>query len=331
MEITFFHWAYGEDSSIKRSFAPLINKLKETNNVYEYSVPYLGSNPFNVIKNIFYVYKHRNKNGINHVTGDIHYCILGLIGVKSVLTIHDDYAFTQAKKGYLGKLYKWLFWLYLPIKFANEVLCISPETKKSIDKLVKNSKTRILTQHCLNSNYKESVSEESNKPILLQVGTLPQKNLETTLKAIKGLYVQIHIIRKMSDEQIKIANSLNIDFVNLYDLSDEEIINEYKKAKVVLFPSLKEGFGMPIIEAQSIGRPVITSNLEPMNWVAGNNYPLLINPFSCEELRDSLIKLLNDEKFYKYSVSIGLENAKRFNINIVYTNFLSLYTKLYNQ
>lgn len=46
MEITFFHWAYGEDSSIKRSFAPLINKLKETNNVYEYSVPYLGSNPF---------------------------------------------------------------------------------------------------------------------------------------------------------------------------------------------------------------------------------------------------------------------------------------------
>lgn len=256
---------------------------------------------------------------------------MGLIGVKSVLTIHDDYAFTQAKKGYLGKLYKWLFWLYLPIKFANEVLCISPETKKSIDKLVKNSKTRILTQHCLNSNYKESVSEESNKPILLQVGTLPQKNLETTLKAIKGLYVQIHIIRKMSDEQIKIANSLNIDFVNLYDLSDEEIINEYKKAKVVLFPSLKEGFGMPIIEAQSIGRPVITSNLEPMNWVAGNNYPLLINPFSCEELRDSLIKLLNDEKFYKYSVSIGLENAKRFNINIVYTNFLSLYTKLYNQ
>ena len=145
MEITFFHWAYGDDSSIKRSFMPLIRELRKGYVVYEYSVPYIGSNPIHVVKNILFVYRKRSGNGVNHITGDIHYCIIGLLGVKSVLTIHDDFAFTTAKKGVFDRLYKWIFWLYLPIKLANKVLCISPTTKEAIDGLVKNNKTEVST------------------------------------------------------------------------------------------------------------------------------------------------------------------------------------------
>lgn len=328
MDITFFHWAYGEDSSIKRSFAPLISELKKTNTIKEFSVPYKGANPINVLRNILFVYKHRNKKGINHVTGDIHYCILGLIGVKSVLTIHDDYAYTQAHRGILDKFYKWFLWLYLPIKIADKVLCISPNTKQAIDRLVHNKKTIVLTHNCINNKYKQYPLQNNPQPIALQIGTLPQKNLETTLKAIAGLNIQLHVIRLMTPEQRKLAESLNIKFTNLYDLSDDKVINEYINADIVLFPSLKEGFGMPIIEAQAIGRPVITSNMQPMKWVAGDNYPLLIDPLSPQSIKDTIIKLLESKELYHSVIKKGIENSKRFTIATTYNNFISLYTKL---
>lgn len=328
MDITFFHWAHGSDSSIKRSFKPLISELKKNNNVSEYSVPYLGANPLNVIKNIWFVYKHRNKKGINHVTGDIHYCILGLIGVRTVLTIHDDYAYSQAKRGILDKLYKYLFWLYFPIKIADRVTCISPETKYQIDRLVKNKKTQLLPQHSLDDKYKAYPRSKNEKPILLQIGTAPQKNLARTMHAIQGLNVQLHVIRPMTDKQIALAESLNIDYINLYDLSDDEIIEEYIKADIVLFPSLKEGFGMPVIEAQSMGRPVITSNIQPMTWVAGDDYPLLINPLSEDELRICITNLLNDRRLYERAVGIGKTNVCRFSTRSVAGNFQKLYNDL---
>jgi hypothetical protein len=130
MKIVYFHRNKNNGTSIIKSFRPLINKICETENIEEYYVPYRGASPLDIIRNILFVYKHHTKNGINHITGDIHYCILGLIGCKSVLTIHDDYAMLTANKGILDKIYKWLFWFYLPIKLANEVICISKNTKQ---------------------------------------------------------------------------------------------------------------------------------------------------------------------------------------------------------
>jgi hypothetical protein len=103
MTISYFHRNRNTGPSIERSFRPLINKLKTIVTVQEYYVPYNGSLPWNLAQNIYFVYRHRNKTGINHVTGDIHYCILGLIGCKSVLTIHDDYAIVKAHRGILDK------------------------------------------------------------------------------------------------------------------------------------------------------------------------------------------------------------------------------------
>lgn len=327
MEITFFHWAYGADSSLKRSFAPLITELKKEHEVKEYSVPYDGGNPVNLIRNIVYVYKRRNRTGINHVTGDIHYCILGLIGVKSVLTIHDDYAMTQAKRG-LDKVYKWLFWLYLPIRMADRVLCISPATKEAIDKWVRNNKTEMLYPHSIDSNYVYSKRQDAHPPILLQIGTAPHKNLETTLLAIKDLNVSLHVVRPMTSEQVTMAKELGIDFSNYENLSDEELVGEYRKSSIVLFPSLKEGFGMPIMEAQAVGRAVITSDLLPMSWVAGKNAVLLKCPLDAYELKDRIVDLLKDATLYHKTVKAGLENVNRFQVKNVAKMFVELYKSI---
>ena len=329
MEITFFHWAYGDDSSIKRSFMPLIRELRKGYVVYEYSVPYIGSNPIHVVKNILFVYRKRSGNGVNHITGDIHYCIIGLLGVKSVPTIHDDFAFTTAKKGVFDRLYKWIFWLYLPIKLANKVLCISPTTKEAIDGLVKNNKTEVFPQHSLSENYTYSEDRKmKSSSIILQVGTLPQKNLETTLKALRNSTYELHVIRKMTCQQMQLAKELNVHVCNKYDLSDEQIVDEYKKADILVFPSLQEGFGMPIIEAQAVGCPVITSNRCPMSWVADEGALLLNDPLDEYELKACIEKVLYNLDFRNYLVQSGLRNIERFTLKNVVDRFIKLYQSL---
>jgi glycosyltransferase involved in cell wall biosynthesis len=329
MKITFFHWSKNSPPSIGRSFSPLISKLSKFNEVEEYYVPYSGGSPLNLISNILFIYKHRNVEGVNHITGDIHYGILGLIGCKSVLTIHDDYAYIKAHRGVLDKIYKWIFWLFLPIILANKVVCISDTTKEKIDKLVSNKKTIVITQHCVSEGFEYSpyIFNKDN-PTILQIGATSQKNLETTLHALKNIKCNLRVIKKMTPEQHLLATKLNIKYSNAYDLTDEGIIEEYKKADIVVFPSSYEGFGMPIIEAQSIGRPIITSNIPPMSWVAGNGALLLENPTDVNEYQNGILRIINDTEFRDNLITKGRVNSIRFNLNTVIDKYINLYKEL---
>lgn len=313
MEIVFFHWSVKCGYSITRSFEPLIAELKKRCIVKEYRVPYAGANPINIIKNILFVYKHRTSVGINHITGDIHYCVLGLIGAKSVLTIHDDYAIIKAPNLW-NKIYKWFFWIYLPVKLADRTECITDETYRKISQYVHSRKMRVFTPHALYATF-HFMPHTFNKirPHILQIGTDTQKNLETTLQTLAGMKCHLRIIGKMTSMQHRLAQNLKIDYSNLYGLTDEEIIHEYEKADIVAFPSLYEGFGMPIIEAQAIGRVVITSNRAPMNWVAGDGAALLNNPLDIYEYRSIINKLINDDNYRECLIAKGIKNVTRFN------------------
>jgi len=325
MKIVFFHWSKNNGPSITRSFAPFINKLSEGLWVEEYRVPYQGANPINMLRNIIFVYKHRTRDGINHITGDIHYCILGLIGVKSILTIHDDYALVKAPS-LLNKMFKWVFWMYIPIHLADKVVCISDETLRKIKKIVNRKDIIVITQHTVPSNYTYSEKAfDRSKIRILQIGATEQKNLDTTIKAVSSINCEFRVVKKMFPYQVELANKLGLNWSNVYDLSDEEIFEEYKNADIVVFPSLFEGFGMPIIEAQAIGRPVVTSNIAPMNWVAGDGAALLNNPLDVEEYNSLLHKIIDDNQYRCELVKRGLENAKRFDVN----NVVKQYTELY--
>lgn len=328
MEIVFFHWAINNGPSITRSFMPLIEALKKDNKVIEYRVPYEGANPINVIRNIIFVYKHRSKSGINHITGDIHYCVLGLLGVKSVLTIHDDYAIIKAPNIF-NKIYKYIFWIYLPIKLSNQVVYITEATKKKIERYVKSNNAIVITQHSIRNGYVYSPYVFNNrKPRILQIGVTYQKNLETTIYALKGLNCHLRIIKKIHESQYQLLKKMDIDFSNAYNLSDHDIIEEYKKADIVVFPSLFEGFGMPIIEAQAIGRPIVTSDIAPMNWVAGNGAWLLKNPLDIEEYRSILLEVINNSVKRNEKIKQGLENIKRFSIKTITEKYIELYNSV---
>lgn len=322
------HVFYPKNSvSIHRSFEPMMKAFSQTDEVVEFIVPYAGGNPINMCRNILYVRKHRTKEGVNHIAGDIHYCMLGLIGVASVLTIHDDYAMRTAHRGLFDKIHKYIMWLWLPIKLSRKVVCISPFTANRIYHYVKSRKLQVVSQHCMNEDFKYVPKTfNKQKPVLFQCGTGEHKNLFTTMKAIKGLNCELCVLKRMTDEQIHLCKQWEIDYTNIFDVSNEEVIAKYQQADIIMFPSDFEGFGMPIIEGQATGRIVITTNREPMNWVAGQDGAIFVeNPKDEKELRHAIDSAINNDTLRQRIIDNGLENVKRFSLSSIYTAYKDIY------
>jgi glycosyltransferase involved in cell wall biosynthesis len=310
----------------------MIDNINKIAIIKEYRVPCQGSMPWNIIRNICFVRRHRNKKGINHITGDIHYCILGLIGCKSVLTIHDDYAIKKAHRGILDKICKWLFWIYLPVKLADEVICISESTKKKIERLTKERRIKILTHHVVDTGFNHAPKEfNEDCPTILQIGVASHKNLETTLHAIKDIKCNLRVVKQMTRKQHLLAQSLNVNYCNVFNLTDEEVINEYIKSDIIVFPSLYEGFGLPIIEGQAVGRVVVTSDIEPMNWVAGDGALLLNNPMDRREYKQALCKVITDSIYRESLIRKGLENVQRFTVENATKQYMDIYKEVLNE
>lgn len=336
MKLVYFHMHDPLGiGSVPSSVKPVINKMRERYDVEEYYVPYRGSLPWNLWRNIMFVRRHRTKEGINHITGDIHYCMLGLVGCRSVLTIHDDYAWVMAHHGWIDKVVKWLFWIYLPVKIATKTVFISNATKKKIEKLYKGGNTIVFSHHTVYSMFKR-IDKPFNKqtPRILQIGTNRQKNLESTLRVIAELPIkcEIHIIKPMNPQQKSYANELGVSFVNRYNLPPSEILKEYEEADIVCFPSHFEGFGMPIIEGQAVGRPVITTNREPMCAVAGGDKCacLLRDENDIEEYKAALMRIINDDDYRNSLVENGYKNAELYRLDNAVKKMDEIYQEVIN-
>lgn len=330
MEIVFFHRKSNPNLvSIEASFEPIIRKISEDNYVRVYGVPYSTSNPYYMLKNIFYIRNHSTRTGINHITGDIHYGILGLIGRKSVLTIHDDYAIRLAKHGVLDKVYKYLFWFLIPVLLANTVVCITPSTLNNIRKLYNSKKLLVITHHVVPPILKD-VKKTFNKecPRLLQIGTEVNKNLESTLAVIKGMKCKLVVLKPMTEDQKRLAAEYSIEYENKWGLPYEDVVKEYQRCDIVLFPSSFEGLGIPIMEGQAAGRIVITTNKDPMKWVAGNGAVFLNDPRDINEYRDKLRKVIEDDNYRNHVIEIGKMNVKRFSLDESVGSYMSLYKSL---
>ena len=94
-------------------------------------------------------------------------------------------------------------------------------------------------------------------------------------------------------------------------VSEQEKAGLYKNAIAFIFPTFYEGFGMPILEAQSYGCPVVTSDRGANAEVAGDS-AVLVNPDSSEEIAVGIAKLLDDDNLQKDITRKGIENAKRY-------------------
>jgi glycosyltransferase involved in cell wall biosynthesis len=110
-------------------------------------------------------------------------------------------------------------------------------------------------------------------------------------------------------------------------LTDEELVEAYRRCDMVVFASLYEGFGLPILEAQAMGRPVITSNFGAMREAAGDG-ALLVDPYSVEAIRDAVLRIKREPALREDLIAKGLRNAERFRAEAVAERYAEVYREI---
>jgi glycosyltransferase involved in cell wall biosynthesis len=323
MQITFFFREKNYEFSIERVFDNIVNSFENEVSSSNNYVPFIKVTLINLIKNI--VFCKENKGTINHITGDIYYCILGLPSNNTVITFHD-LGILKDSKGF-KKLFLWFFWYYLPVKKAKYITCISTTTKNELVNSVKCNEDKIIVIHNpISNNYKPSFKTfNSEDPIILHIGTRSNKNLERVINALKEIKCTLRIIGVLTEHQTELLKENNINYSNAYRLSDDEIMNEYINCDIVSFPSLYEGFGMPIIEGQAIGRVVLTSEIEPLIEIS-NNSAFLVNPYDIKSIAEGFKIIISNAELRNQLILKGFENSEKFSANTIAKKYVEIYS-----
>lgn len=269
---------------------------------------------------------------INHITGDVNFLAMGLKSGKTILTIHDlGHYETLRKKSLLQHtLYK-IFWFWLPLRKVAIVTVISQFTKDNFLKYFSFPEHRIrVIYDPVKTVFRFSKKEKINaKPRILHIGTSPHKNLNNLIEAANGLDVHLDIIAAITDDNRRKLADYNIAYT-LYDrLTDEELYQQYIDCDILYFASFYEGFGMPIIEAQAVGRPVITSHTGAMKEVAGDS-ACLVDPYNVAQIRKAITDLSGNMSLYEDMVARGRNNIKKFDCETIANEYLAVYKELAN-
>lgn len=171
--------------------------------------------------------------------------------------------------------------------------------------------------------------------------TDPKKNTERTLVAYAKYLEQSEVKRPllMADLDQEYLNGIiernGIEAIRDHIVIPGYIINSdlpyiYNNAFAFLYTSLRESFGIPLLEAMACGTPVITSNTSSMPEIAGHD-AILINPENSDEIALKMLQLERDTDFYQRQMAVGLERAKLFSWRKTTENLLRLYEEVYKE
>lgn len=271
----------------------------------------------------------RRKADIHHITGAVNYLAFGLPGRKTILTVHDIGHYAETLKGWKKIIYKYLFWV-LPLRKVKKITAISEFTKKQLIHHFNIDGNKIVViSNPVNSDFHFIPFVKSEIPTLLQIGNGRNKNIDLLLQAVQGLKVKLLLIRPPDTHLINEMKHLKIKYEFRYNLKTAELIQAYSESQIIFFASTYEGFGLPIIEGMSIGRPVITSNRSPMKEIAGDA-ALLVDPDDVSGLRTAIIKLIESPSLCKELVDRGFKQVQNYQLSRISKQYQDLYTEIVN-
>lgn len=326
MEIVlYFRKKLPQFNSMEEVFCRILPIIKKSLNVQSIEMPCSGASTISIFKNLKLAFNGNKR--LVHITGHDNYLAL-VTGRKTILTIHD------IGSSFNGNLLRdWLlrlFWYKIPALLVSRITVISKSSASEVIKMLPFARNKICIIHNpLSTKLVFSHKPfQQKKPTILHLGTKPNKNLERTIEALSEISCHFVIIGKLTSTQQELLNRYKIEYTNEFNLPFERIIEHYQQCDLVSFVSTYEGFGMPIIEAQAVGRPVITSLISSMPEVAGDSAHL-VDPFDVGSIRQGILKIIEDVNYREELIEKGLINIQRFQPEIIAQQYIDIYKEIW--
>jgi glycosyltransferase involved in cell wall biosynthesis len=273
-----------------------------------------------------------------------------LLGVKTLLTVHD-LSFVRVPDSASPTLKTYLDYVVpRSISRSMHVVADSQATKDDIVDLygVDPNKVTVLLSgvdsrffNRIDSPFLMTTRSKYNLgsvPYIFSVGTVqPRKNYERLIRSLAKLRqsnIDMHLViaggKGWLDSPIyqTITETRMDKYVHFIGFADDaDLPALYQNATCVAFPSLYEGFGLPILEAMASGIPVLTSNISSLPEVAGDA-AIMVDPYNLDEITDGLLRLITDTNLRNELTQKGLLRAKQFTWEKSATQLLSIYKNL---
>jgi len=230
------------------------------------------------------------------------------------------------------------------VKNADAIIAVSEQTKRDIIELLKvePEKIHVIYQSC-DSTFKKSFSEaEKNKvqkkynlpdTFLLNVGTIePRKNLMVVVKSLKYHNLPLVVVGRQTKYAEEVKKYIEEEGLKnrvhfLENISTKDLAVIYQLATIFCYPSIYEGFGIPIIEALYSKTPVITNKEGCFKEAAGPD-SFYIDCKNPEMLAEKVNLLLKDKDLYEKSVSGGFKYVQKFDNEKIAQQLINLYNQV---
>lgn len=275
-----------------------------------------------------------------------------LLSIPLILTLHDvifmekttgENTSTNYQK--YGNMYrKWL----VPkiVKKCKNIITISEVEKANIIQTLglKNESVTVI-HNGVSQRFGKKPSPDVMEKIKINLGLRndyflflgnvePRKNVKNTVKAFVAFAEQNPTVKlvitglKSSFIEHILLEIDKKDLLNRFVLTgfvdETTLLTLYAEAKVFLYPSLREGFGLPILEAMAFGIPVVTSNISAMPEVAGDA-AFMVNPYSVEEITEGMTTAYQNKSLRKTKIALGFERPNLFTWQNTATKVLDIY------
>lgn len=277
---------------------------------------------------------------------------LGL-SIPLVLTLHDI-IFMEKKIGSNSSMYQNLGRIYrrwvVPrvLKKVHTVITVSNFEKRNIEAAFPHLQEKIITVYNgVSSSFKPLDLELASQFYKLEKGTFwlllgntdPKKNLRNTLMAYafyleRSKYKKRLLLADLDHTYLeKLLKELDLltikDFIVVEEyIAHDQLVDVYNGAFAFLYPSVRESFGLPLLEAMACGTPVVTSNTSAIPEVADDSV-VYIDPTDIKSISEGMLKLENDPHLYNEISIKGLVRSKAFNWEYTGKQTLAIYESVY--
>ena len=252
---------------------------------------------------------------------------------KLVLVVHDlSPLFMPEMYSWKSRLWHWLINIPALCKRADKILAVSNFTKQTLVEKVNINHEKITVGLLGVDHERYNPNLEENKlryvrnvyglpgQFICFIATLePRKNLDRLIEAFEQLDYDgsLVVIGKLGWKYGKVLERMHTSskakkIIYLGYVSEPDKPYVIKLSDVFAWPSLYEGFGLPVLEAMAVGVPVLTSNVTSLPEVVGES-ALTVNPYQIADIKNGLQQLLDQTNLRELYIKNGLERAKQFN------------------